>query len=287
MSAAGRVEGKVAFITGAARGQGQSHAVRLAEEGADIIAIDVCAQLETVPYAMAAETDLDETVELVAKVGGRVLARSVDVRDLAALKRVVADGIAMFGTIDIVCANAGIGTYGLTWEITEAAWQEMIDVNLGGVWKTIAATVPELLRQGSGGSIVLISSLGGLIGYPNCAAYCAAKHGVVGLMRTLAVELAPQHIRVNSVHPGTVATPMVMNDAMFEMFSGGRAGATFADVEPTFRGMHALPVTMLESIDISNAVLYLASDEARHVTGTTHVVDAGASMPMKIPHGIS
>jgi SDR family mycofactocin-dependent oxidoreductase len=285
MSTAGRVEGKVAFITGAARGQGRSHAVRLAEEGADIIAIDVCRQLDTVPYPMAGQRDLQETRELVEKAGRRVLARQVDVRDLEAMQQVVADGVEMFGKLDIVCANAGIGTYGLTWEITEAAWQEMIDVNLGGVWKTIAATVPQLLGQGSGGSIILISSLGGLVGYPNCGAYCAAKHGVVGLMHTLAVELAPQQIRVNSVHPGTVATPMVMNDAMFELFSGGRVGATYADVEPTFRGMHALPIAMLESLDISNAVLYLASDEARYVTGTTHVVDAGASMSIKIPNG--
>jgi SDR family mycofactocin-dependent oxidoreductase len=202
----GRVEGKVALITGAARGQGRSHALRLAEEGADIIAVDVCGQLDTVPYAMATEADLEETAKQVEDRDRRILTRQADVRDLGQLQAAVADGVSEFGHLDIVCANAGIGSMGPAWELSEETWQDMIDVNLTGVWKTVKAVIPQMIEQGTGGSIVLTSSIFGVQAGANVAHYVAAKHGVTGLMRALAVELAPHRIRVNSVHPTTVDT---------------------------------------------------------------------------------
>lgn len=283
----GRVDGKVALITGAARGQGRAHALRLAEEGADIIAVDVCRQLETVPYAMATEADLEETAKQVEDRDRRILTRQADVRDLAQLQAAVADGMSEFGHLDIVCANAGIATVGPAWDLSEETWQEMIDVNLTGTWKTIKATVPQMIQQGSGGSIVLTSSIAGLQAFPNLAHYTAAKHGVTGLMRTLAVELAPHRIRVNSVHPTTVDTPMVQNPMFYELLLGD-ADSTRSDAATQLAGtnsINALPVPWVDAVDISNAVLYLASDDARYVTGTTHVIDAGALAPFKIPHG--
>ena len=280
----GRVEGKVAFITGAARGQGRAHALRLAEEGADIIAVDICRQLETVPYALASEADLEETAKQVEDRDRRILTRQADVRDLGQLQSAVADGVSEFGHIDIVCANAGIGSIGVAWEIPEETWQEMIDVNLTGVWKTAKAVIPQMIDQGAGGSIVLTSSTAGLIAYANLAHYTSAKHGVTGLMRTLAVELAPHRIRVNSVHPTTVDTDMIQNSTIYQLFLG-RSDATRDDAAVGMKVLNALPIPWVEAIDISNAVLYLASDEARYVTGTTLVVDAGGTAPYKIPHG--
>ncbi|NMI01786.1 mycofactocin-coupled SDR family oxidoreductase [Pseudonocardia acidicola] len=280
----GRVEGKVALVTGAARGQGRAHAVRLAEEGADIVALDLCDQLASVPYDMATPADLAETVKRVEELDRRIVARQADVRDLAALQAVVADGIAEFGHLDIVCANAGIASFAPTWELSEDQWQQMLDVNLTGVWKTVKATVPQLLEQGHGGSIILTSSIAGLIAFPNLGHYTAAKHGVVGLMRTLAVELAPHRIRVNSIHPTTVDTDMVNNPAIYSLFLGGLQGATRADAEVGMKAMNAIPIPWVDPIDISNAVLWLASDESRYVTGTTQVIDAGAMAPFKIPN---
>jgi SDR family mycofactocin-dependent oxidoreductase len=279
----GRVEGKVALITGAARGQGRSHALRLAEEGADIIAVDVCSQLDTVPYAMATEADLEETAKQVEDRDRRILTRQADVRDLGQLQAAVADGVSEFGHVDIICANAGILSASPAWEISEETWQEMIDVNLTGVWKTVKAVIPRMIEQGSGGSIILTSSTAGLIAFGNLAHYTAAKHGVTGLMRTLAVELAPHRIRVNSVHPTTVDTDMIQNSLVYQLFLG-RPDASRADAEVAMKGLNALPIPWVEAVDISNAVLYLASDEARYVTGTTHLVDAGALAPYKIPH---
>jgi SDR family mycofactocin-dependent oxidoreductase len=278
----GRVEGKVALITGAARGQGRSHALRLAEEGADIVAVDVCRQLETVPYAMATEADLAETAKQVEDRDRRILTRQADVRDLGQLQAAVAEGVSEFGHIDIVCANAGIASIGTAWEISEETWQEMIDVNLTGVWKTVKAVIPQMIEQGTGGSIILTSSTAGLVAYANLGHYTSAKHGVTGLMRTLAVELAPHRIRVNSVHPTTVDTDMVQNSMIYQLFLG-RPDATRAEAEVGMKVVNALPIPWVEAIDISNAVLYLASDEARYVTGTTHVVDAGGTAPYKIP----
>jgi (+)-trans-carveol dehydrogenase len=279
----GRVEGKVAFITGAARGQGRAHAVRLAEEGADIVAVDLCQDIETTPYPGATEADLQETVKEVEALDRRIVAQQADVRDLGALQRAVDEGLSQFGHIDVVCANAGIGSYAPALELTEETWQDVVDINLTGVWKTVRAAAPSMVESGRGGSIVLISSTAGLIAFPNLAHYTAAKHGVVGLMRALAVELAPHMIRVNSVHPTTVDTPMIQNPAIYELFTG-QQGIGREEAEEAFKPLNALPIPWVETIDISNAVLYLASDESRYVTGTTMVIDAGARAPYKIPH---
>ena len=281
---AGRVAGKVALITGAARGQGRAHALRLAEEGADIIAVDACESIETAPYDGATEADLATTVKQVEHLDRRIVARKADVRDLTALETAVADGVSELGRLDVIVANAGIASFGPAWELSEQVWQEMIDINLTGAWKTVRAAVPTLLTQGNGGSIILTSSVAGLIAFPNTAHYNAAKHGVTGLMRTLAIELAPHRIRVNSVHPTTVDTPMINNEPVYSLFLGGKQGVSRAEAEAGFAAVNALPIPWVDPIDVSNAVLWLASDEARYVTGTTQVVDAGAMAPFKIPH---
>jgi (+)-trans-carveol dehydrogenase len=275
----GRVEGKVAFITGAARGQGRSHAVRLAQEGADIIGIDVCGPIDGVPYPMPTPDDLDETVSLVEKEGRRMLAAQADVRDFAALKSAVDSGVAELGRLDIVVANAGIGTYGTQLsDIDEKTWRDMLDVNLTGVWLSTKAAIPHILAGERGGSVILTSSVGGLKAYPHTGHYVAAKHGVVGVMRTLAVELAHLSIRVNSVHPTQVNTPMVMNDATFRLFRPDVENPTVDDFAPLSQLTHMLPVPWVEPVDISNAVLFLASDESRYITGLMLPIDAGAML---------
>jgi len=281
----GRVEGKVAFITGAARGQGRAHAIRLAEEGADIVALDLCQDVGTVPFPGASEADLQETVEAVEALDRRIVAHQADVRDLGALQRVVEDGLSQLGHIDVICANAGIGSFASALELTEDQWQDVVDINLTGVWKTVRAAAPAMVERGQGGSIVLTSSTAGLIAFPNLAHYTAAKHGVVGLMRALAVEPAPHRIRVNSVHPTTVDTPMIQNPASFGLFTG-REDISREEAEQAFRPLNALPIPWVEAVDISNAVLFLASDESRYVTGLTMTVDAGATAPYKIPHSV-
>ncbi|MBB6378715.1 SDR family mycofactocin-dependent oxidoreductase [Pseudonocardia eucalypti] len=280
----GRVEGKVALITGAARGQGRAHAIRLAEEGADIVAVDACTDFATSPVGGATEEDLAQTAKAVEDQDRRILTRRADVRDSAALDRVVADAVAEFGGIDIVCANAGIASFGPAWELSEDTWQEMIDINLTGVWKTAKAVIPHLIERGRGGSIIITSSMAGLVAYPNLAHYVSAKHGLVGLMRGLAVELASHRIRVNSIHPTTVDTPMIDNAPIRELFLPGVENPTKEAASELMKAMNALPVPWVESVDISNAVLYLASDEARYITGVTLPVDAGAAAPYKIPH---
>src|SRR5712672_664543 len=243
----GRVEGKVAFITGAARGQGRSHAITLARAGADIIAVDLCAQVGTVP----------------------------DVRDYDALKEALDDGVARLGRLDIVSANAGIVSYGTLAELPEQTWQDMIDVNLTGEWHAAKAAIPHLRAGGRGGSMILTSSELGLRAMPNTGHYTAAKHGVVGLMRTLALELAPDFIRVNALAPTTVDTPMVMNSATYRLFRPDLENPTADDMAEASRAVNALPIPWVEPADISNAVLWLASDESRYVTGITLPVDAG------------
>jgi (+)-trans-carveol dehydrogenase len=272
----GRVEGKVAFITGAARGQGRSHAIRLAEEGADIIAIDICEQIDTVPFPMGTEEDLAQTVKEVEALDRRIVARKADVRDFTGLKAALDEGVAQLGRLDIVAANAGISEEGTpTVDLDEQSWQNTIDVNLKGVWHTCKAAIPHIRAGNEGGSIILTSSGAGLKGMANIAAYVSAKHGVTGLMRTLANELAPDRIRVNSVHPGVVNTPMVQNDAIYKLFRPDLEQPTKDDALDVFTSLHALPVPWLEPVDISNAVLWLASDEARYVTGVPLSVDAG------------
>jgi SDR family mycofactocin-dependent oxidoreductase len=275
---AGRVEGKVAFITGAARGQGRSHAVRLAEEGADIIAVDIAEDIESVRrfYPGATEADLAETVKEVEALDRRIVATKADVRDYGALKAALDDGVAQLGHVDIVSANAGIFIFGdQTHLVTEGDWRDVIDINLTGVWHTAKAAIPHLIERGAGGSIIITSSAAGLKGTPNVAQYTAAKHGVVGLMRTLALELAPHSIRVNSVHPTGVDTIMIQNGATRELFLPGIENPTREQAAEAFAATNALPVPWVEPRDISNAVLFLASDEARYVTGVTLPVDAG------------
>ena len=272
----GKLEGKVAFITGAARGQGRSHAIRLAAEGADIIAVDLCGQIGTVPYPMSTPDDLAETVKEVEALDRRIVAAQADVRDYGALKAALDDGVAQLGRLDIVAANAGIFSFGTLDELSETAWQDMIDTNLTGVWHAAKAAIPHL-RAAGGGAIILTSSALGLEGMLNVGHYVAAKHGVVGLMRTLALELAPDMIRVNSLHPTTVNTGMVQNAATYAMIAGdlSEAERTPRVVAERFQTSNALPIPYVEPIDISNALLWLASDEARYVTGVTLPIDAG------------
>ena len=273
-----RLEGKVAFVTGAARGQGRSHAVRLAEEGADIVAVDIAAQIETVPYSMGTPDDLAETVDAVEALNRRIVASQADVRDYDALKTALDDGVARLGRLDIVAANAGIVSYGTAEELTEQAWRDLIDVDLTGVWHTVKAAIPHL-RAAGGGSIVITSSAAGLKGQQNTGHYAAAKHGVVGLMQSLANELAPDMIRVNTVHPSAVGNDMIHNQALYHLLLPDRHGdITRQEIEPVFQTLDALPIPWVESVDISNAVLFLASDEARYITGVSLPVDAGASV---------
>ena len=270
-----RATGKVALITGAARGQGRSHAVRLAREGADVIAVDLCSQISTVPYPMATVADFDETVRQVEEANGRIFAVKADVRDFDGLRGALDAGVAEFGRLDIVVANAGIVSYATAAVLAESAWADVIDTNLTGAWHTVKAAIPHMTAGGRGGSIVLTSSVAGLRGYQNMAHYTAAKHGLVGLMRALALELAPQMIRVNTIHPGTVDTEMVQNGATYRLFGPDLTNPTRDDVAKRFESLNALPVPWIDVADTSDAMAFLVSDEARYITGTTLPVDAG------------
>lgn len=266
----GLLDGKVAFITGAARAQGRSHAVRLAEEGADIIALDICAPAAKVGYPTATPDDLDETVRQVEALGRKIVARVGDVRSQADLDGAVADGVAALGRLDIVVANAGISTWGRFWEMTDERWQDMIDINLTGVWRTLRAAAPTMIAQGTGGSMITISSVAGIKSLPGQAHYSAAKHGVVGLTKTAAFELGPHEIRVNSVHPWGVETPMTQ-DAELEPMLGAHPEflASFASLMPQ--------IGIAQPRDISETVLFLASDASRFMTGAQLTVDMGAT----------
>jgi SDR family mycofactocin-dependent oxidoreductase len=275
---AGRVEGKVAFITGAARGQGRSHALRLAKEGADIIALDLEDQVGSVPYRMSTPGDMAQTVKEIEALDRRIVATQADVRDYDALKKALDSGVAELGHVDIVSANAGIFSFAPAVDLTESQWQDVIDINLTGVWHTCKAVIPHLIEQGTGGSIILTSSVAGLKGSANTGHYAASKHGVVGLMRTLAVELAPHFIRVNSVHPTSVDTPMIQNDQLYQLFRPDLDHPTRGDAYDALASVNTLRIPWVDSVDISNAVLFLASDEARYITGVTLPIDAGATL---------
>jgi SDR family mycofactocin-dependent oxidoreductase len=274
----GKLEGKVAFITGAARGQGRSHAITLAREGADIIAVDICAQIGSVPYPMATPEDLAQTVKEVEALDRRIVATDVDVRDYDALKQALDDGVAQLGRLDIVSANAGIVSYGRVEELPEQTWRDVIDVNLTGEWHAAKAAIPHLRAGGHGGSIILTSSDAGLKALQNLAHYVAAKHGVIGLMRTLALELAADFIRVNALAPTSVNTPMIMNEPTYRVFRPDLQNPTAEDMTGPATAQNVLPIPWVEPVDISNAVLWLASDESRYVTGITLPVDAGAAI---------
>ncbi|ULE33435.1 mycofactocin-coupled SDR family oxidoreductase [Mycobacterium sp. IDR2000157661] len=275
-NAVGRVAGKVAFITGAARGQGREHAIRLAEEGADIIAVDLCADVEAAGYPGATEADLDETAKLVEKSGRRIVTAKADVRDLDGLRAALQRGVDELGRPDVVVANAGIsGTPAPAASIEEDAWQTMLDINLTGVWHTAKVALPHM-TDGRGGSIILVSSMLGLRGGGYMAHYASAKHAVVGLMNSLANELAPQWIRVNSIHPGNIRTPMLDNDQFVRMMRPDLSEPTLDDAAEVVGQFHLLPEPLIEARAVSNAVVFLASDESMYITGAALPVDAGA-----------
>jgi len=269
-----RFEGKVALVTGAARGQGRSHAVRLAEEGADLVLCDLCEDLATVPYGLGSEAELEETVAAVEGAGAGALAMPADVRDGDALAAVVAAGIERFGAIDVAVANAGIAGVVPVVEMTDAEWQNMIDVNLGGVFKTLRAVAGHMAERGSG-RIVATSSVVGRLGAPNIAHYVAAKWGVIGLVKSLALELADRGVTVNAVCPTSVDTAMIQNDAFHDLFLPNQPDHTVADVERAYTELNPIPIPWVQPGDISDAVLFLASDEARMITGEALPVALG------------
>jgi SDR family mycofactocin-dependent oxidoreductase len=273
----GLVDGKVALVTGAGRGQGRSHALRLAAEGADVIAVDIAANnVETISYALASEDELDSTVKEVQAMGRRAVKAVADVRSLSELQQAADTGISELGKIDIVCANAGIGSWAVAWEMTEQQWKDMIDINLTGVFNTVRAALPSMVERGEGGSVVLTSSTAGLRAYANTAHYTAAKHGVIGLMKVLAQEAGPHRIRVNAVCPTTVRTPLVINDSTFELFAPHLENPTEDDVREPFESLNILPgVAWIEPGDVSDAVVFLCSDAAKFITGVALPIDAG------------
>jgi SDR family mycofactocin-dependent oxidoreductase len=268
----GLLDGRVAFITGAARGQGRSHAVRLAREGASIIAVDVAAEVSAdVGYVPATKEDLDETADLVAREGQRIYASVADVRDADVMSDVLGEGVATLdGRLDVVVANAGICNWNRFWEISEDQWQTMIDINLTGVWRTMKAAVPHMLEAGNGGSIIAVSSVAGIKSLPGQAHYSAAKHGVVGLTKSAAIELGEYGIRVNSVHPWGVATAMA-EDPMTEKMLTEHPNyiASFGSALPG--------IPLAECEDISDGIVWLASDLSRTVTGAQLPLDMGAT----------
>ncbi|MEE3752931.1 mycofactocin-coupled SDR family oxidoreductase [Mycobacterium intracellulare] len=254
----------VVVVTGAAKGTGRVHCQRFADEGADVIALD----------APAVADELQGAAREVADRGRRCVTGLADVTDLGAVTTAIDAGVAELGRLDVIVANAGVHLPGApSWELDPQVWQRTLDINLTGVWHTVRAGVPHIGTDG--GSVVIISSTSGIRGLPNTAHYTASKHAVVGLARTLANELGPRGIRVNTVHPGPVATPMVLNEATFRRLRPDLANPTEADAAEVLRARNLLPVPWVEPVDIANAVLFLASDEARYITGTQLVVDAG------------
>lgn len=275
----GPLDGRVAFITGAARGQGRAHAVRLASDGADIIAIDICGPIsETITYPLATPEELAETVRAVEATGRKMLARHVDIRDLAALQQVVADGVEQFGRLDIVVANAGVLSWGRIWEMSEEQWNTVVDVNLNGTWRTLRAAVPAMIEAGNGGSVVIVSSSAGLKATPGNAHYAASKHGLTALTNSLALEAGEFGIRVNSIHPYSIDTPMVEKDAMMALF------AKHPSFIHSFAPMPYHPVNhqgkkglqeFMTAEEVSDVVAWLASDASATISGSQIAVDRG------------
>lgn len=275
----GPLDGRVALITGAARGQGRAHAVRLADDGADIIAVDICAPVsDTITYPAATAEELAETVRAVESTGRKVLARQVDIRDLSALQQVVADGVEQFGRLDILVANAGVLSWGRLWELSEEQWHTVIDVNLNGTWKTIRAAVPAMIDAGNGGSIIIVSSSAGLKATPGNGHYAASKHGLTALTNTLALEAGEFGIRVNSIHPYSIDTPMVEREAMMEVFG------KHPNYLHSFAPMPLHPVhhdgkkglqEFMSPDEVADVVAWLAGDGSATLSGSQIAVDRG------------
>jgi SDR family mycofactocin-dependent oxidoreductase len=275
----GPLDGRVAFITGAARGQGRAHAIRLAGEGADIIAIDICGPIsDTITYPLGTSEELAGTVRAVEATGRKVLAREVDIRDLAALQQVVADGVEQFGRLDILVANAGVLSWGRIWEMSEEQWDTVIDVNLNGTWRTVRAVVPAMIEAGNGGSIIIVSSSAGLKATPGNAHYAASKHGLVALTNSLALEAGEFGIRVNSIHPYSIETPMVEKEAMMAIF------AKHPSYIHSFAPMPYRPVDhegkkglqeFMTPEEVSDVVAWLAGDGSATISGSQIAVDRG------------
>jgi len=279
MATGGPLEGRVAFVTGAARGQGRAHAIRLANEGADIIAIDVCGPIsDTITYPLGTSEELAETVRAVEAAGRKVLSRDVDIRDLAALQQVVADGIEQFGRLDILVANAGVLSWGRLFEMSEEQWNSVIDVNLNGTWKTIRAAVPAMIEAGNGGSIIIVSSSAGLKATPGNGHYAASKHGLTSLTNSLALEVGEFGIRVNSIHPYSIDTPMVEKDAMMELF--GKFPSFIHSFKPfPYRAVSQEGASSLQDFmtaeEVSDVVAWLAGDGSLTISGSQINVDRG------------
>jgi SDR family mycofactocin-dependent oxidoreductase len=266
----GTLQGRVAFITGAARGQGRAHAARLAREGADIIALDICAPVsDTISYPAATPEDLAETVRAVEAEGRKVLARAVDIRDDAALRQLVADGVEQFGRLDILIANAGVLSWGRVWELTDEQWESVVGVNLTGTFRTVRATIPAMIEAGNGGSIIVVSSSAGLKATPGNGHYSASKHGLVGLTNSLAIELAEFGIRVNSIHPYSIDTPMVEPDLMMQVFG------KHPHYIHSFGPMPLQPKGFMAASEVSDVVAWLAGDGSSTLTGAQIPVDKG------------
>jgi (+)-trans-carveol dehydrogenase len=271
----GRMDGKVALVTGAARGQGRAIAVRLAQEGAAIVALDACASYDHIDYPLPSAEELDETARLVREAGGRIETAVADIRDEQALEAAVALAVDTFGSLTTVCANAGIGgERGKMWDTHEDVWRTVLDVNLLGTWKTVRAAVPALAKAG-GGSVILTSSLAGIRGLRHTSAYVSSKHGVVGMMRALANEAGELNIRSNAILPGNTNTPLLNNQATWRLFRPDLEDPTVEDVKGTMQSLALLPTPWVEAEDIAHAALWLASDESRFITGVTIPVDAG------------
>jgi SDR family mycofactocin-dependent oxidoreductase len=267
----GRFAGQVVLVTGAARGQGRSHAVRFAAEGADVIAVDYCSEPESgLPYPAARPADLEETAALVTRAGGRIVTCATDIRDHDGLREAVVAATAQLGPVDVAVANAGILSFGLTWELSEREWRDVVDTNLTGGWNTAKAVIPEMIDQGNGGSIIFTSSVSGMRWTPFLGHYVASKHAVIGLMRNLANELAPHRIRVNVICPSAVDTVMANDAAIGDLLDG------HDDWRPSFT--NPMPMQRMTTDDVSNAVLWLSSEEARYITGVVLPIDAGLSV---------
>ena len=277
--AEGALAGRVAFVTGAARGQGRAYAVRLARDGADVIVSDICAPVsDTIPYVGATEEDLAETVRLVEAEGAKVLARTVDIRDDAAVRGLVADGVEQFGRMDILIANAGVLSWGRLWELSDEQWNSVIDVNLTGTWRTLRAIIPPMIEAGNGGSIIIVSSAGGIKATPGNGHYAASKHGLTALTNTLALELGEYGIRVNSIHPYSIATPMIMNDSMLAVLGAHQSflhSYPPMPYRPVDKGTSGKRSDFMTAEEAADVVAWLAGDNSGVISGSQILVDRG------------